>query len=160
MHDSSLVSGCIGNLGPVVEVDMLIKVDGSALGKTKWHEYAVRFFFGGVITAITGLIAEHFGPTLGGLFLAFPAIFPASATLIEKHEKEKKEKHGFNGSDRARKAASIDAAGAAIGNSGLFVFAWLCWKFLPHHSAPVVLCGATLVWLSVSITSWQVRKRL
>ena len=29
------------------------------------------------------------------LFLAFPAIFPASATLIEKHEKEKKEREGY-----------------------------------------------------------------
>jgi hypothetical protein len=30
------------------------------------------------------------GPRVGGLFLAFPAIFPASATLVEKHEKQKK----------------------------------------------------------------------
>ena len=26
-------------------------------------------------------------PVIGGLFLAFPAIFPASASLIEAHEK-------------------------------------------------------------------------
>jgi hypothetical protein len=30
-----------------------------------------------------GLLAKKFGSTVGGLFLAFPAIFPASATLIE-----------------------------------------------------------------------------
>jgi len=37
------------------------------------------------MTVIAGLIAFRFGPVVGGLFLAFPAIFPASATLIERH---------------------------------------------------------------------------
>ena len=39
-----------------------------------------------------GLVANVWGPAWGGLFLAFPAIFCASATLIEKHEREEKEK--------------------------------------------------------------------
>ena len=39
------------------------------------------FFFGGLITAVAGVIAQRFGPIIGGLFLAFPAIFPASATF-------------------------------------------------------------------------------
>jgi hypothetical protein len=36
------------------------------------------------MTAIPGWIASKYGPVVGGLFLAFPAIFPASATLVEK----------------------------------------------------------------------------
>ena len=64
---------------------MQIKVDLSGLQQTQWHEYAIRFFFGGLITAIAGIIAKECGAVVGGLFLAFPAIFPASATLIEKH---------------------------------------------------------------------------
>ncbi len=36
-----------------------------------------------------GLIANKWGPGVGGLFLAFPAIFPASVGLVEKHEKQK-----------------------------------------------------------------------
>ena len=76
---------------------MQIKVDFSVLGQTKWHEYAVRFLFGGLITAVAGIIAEKCGPGIGGLFLAFPAIFPASATLIEKHEKQKKEQRRTTG---------------------------------------------------------------
>jgi Protein of unknown function (DUF3147) len=78
-----------------------IKVDPSVLRRTKWHDYAIRFFFGGVITVVTGIIAKKFGPGIGGLFLAFPAIFPASATLIEKHEREKRESRGLEGSARA-----------------------------------------------------------
>ena len=45
----------------------------------------------------TGIIAKKFGPGMGGLFLAFPAIFPARATLVEKHEKEKKQQAGMEG---------------------------------------------------------------
>ena len=56
-----------------------------ALRQTKWYEYAVRFLFGGTITVLAGVIAKQYGPTMGGLFLAFPAIFPAGATLVEKH---------------------------------------------------------------------------
>jgi hypothetical protein len=44
------------------------------------------------MTVVAGLIAARFGPVVGGLFLAFPAIFPATATLIEKHVRERKEK--------------------------------------------------------------------
>jgi uncharacterized protein DUF3147 len=96
----------------VAEIGMQIKVEPSVLRQTKWHEYAVRFFVGGLITAIAGVIAKEFGPAVGGLFLAFPAIFPASATLIEKHEKKRKQQLGLQGIDRGREAASADAAGS------------------------------------------------
>jgi hypothetical protein len=36
----------------------------------------------GAITAAAGLIAGLYGPTIGGLFLAFPSILPASLTLV------------------------------------------------------------------------------
>jgi hypothetical protein len=137
---------------------MQIKVDPSVIGQTNWYEYAVRFLFGGLITALAGIIAKKFGPSIGGLFLAFPAIFPASATLIEKHEKQKKEKEGLRGTQRGRQAASVDAAGSAMGSIGLSVFALLVWQFLPRHTACMVLTGATVAWLTVSVVIWQVRK--
>jgi hypothetical protein len=67
------------------------------------------------MTVIAGLVASRFGPVVGGLFLAFPAIFPASATLIEKHVRERKEKKGLQGTRRGKQAAALDAAGAALG---------------------------------------------
>lgn len=139
---------------------MQITVDPSVLRQTKWHEYAIRFLFGGLITAAAAIIANKFGPGIGGLFLAFPAIFPASATLIEKHEKQKKEKEGLHGSQRGREAASIDAAGSAIGGVGLLVFASVVWQFVPRYNTWVVLTGATVAWLTVSVLIWQGRKRL
>ncbi len=57
-----------------------VSVNLSALREAKWHQFALRFFFGGSISVLAGVIAEKYGPGVGGLFLAFPAIFPASAT--------------------------------------------------------------------------------
>jgi hypothetical protein len=139
---------------------MKIQVNLSAVAETRWYEYAARFFFGGAITATAGVLAKEYGPVIGGLFLAFPAIFPASATLIEKHEREKKERAGFSGTGRAANAVSADATGAAIGGIGLIVFAVLVWRALPHYPAWVVLTGATMAWLAVSVVLWELRKRL
>ena len=52
--------------------------------------------------AFAGAIAEFWGPAVGGLFLALPAIFCASATLIEKHERERKQKLGLAGQRRGQ----------------------------------------------------------
>jgi hypothetical protein len=139
---------------------MPVEIDLSSLKRTKWHEYLVRFAFGGLITAATGIIAKKFGPEIGGLFLAFPAIFPATATLIEKHETEKKKKKGLTGIVRGRDAASVDAAGSAMGSIGLFVFAVLVLHLIEGHNLWLVLAAATLSWLAVSVATWFVRKRL
>jgi uncharacterized protein DUF3147 len=136
-----------------------IKFDMSMLAQGRWQEYALRFVAGGAITAAAGLIAKEFGPGIGGLFLAFPAIFPASATLVEKHERERKEEEGVQGAERGRQAASLDAAGAAMGSLGLLVFALLVWKLLPVLTAWIVLPLATIVWLGVSMMVWVLRKK-
>ena len=139
---------------------MRIQFTPSALRQTKLRELLVRFVLGGLITAIAGIIAKKFGPILGGLFLAFPAIFPASASLIEKHEKQKKQEKGLGGERRGRQAASVDAAGSAIGSIGLLVFAWGVWRFLPQHNAVLVIAVATVAWLCVAVAAWHIRKRM
>jgi hypothetical protein len=57
--------------------------------------------------------------------LAFPAILPASATLVEKHEREKKQAAGILQMIRGRQAAALEARGAAMGSIGLAVFAFV-----------------------------------
>ena len=137
---------------------MKVSMDSSAFRRTRWYEYAVRFLFGGAITVIAGLLAQHFGPALGGLFLAFPAIFPASATLVEKHEREKKQRAGIFHTDRGLQAAAVDAAGAAMGSVGLVIFAFTIWKLLPLWHASAVLLCATAGWLVTSFGLWRIRK--
>lgn len=139
---------------------MRVEVNFSALRRTHWSEYAVRFLFGGAVTAITGLIAKRFGPGIAGLFLAFPAIFPASATLVEKHEKVKKQHVGLEGVRRGRTVASVDAAGAAMGSIGLIAFAVVVWRLLPRHSAGIVLTGAGAAWVLISLGTWRLRRAM
>jgi hypothetical protein len=138
---------------------MLVKLDPSKVKETRWHEFGVRFLLGGLITAFAGIIGHKYGAPMGGLFLAFPAIFPASATLIDKHEKEKKERAGLNGHGRARQLVSVDAAGTAIGSIGLFAFAFLIHETIRDHSTWLVIGGATIVWAGVSVLAWYLRKR-
>jgi hypothetical protein len=83
--------------------------DWSTLSKVKPNELAVRFGFGALVALVAALLASLAGPKVGGLFLAFPAILPASLTLIEKKEGLAK--------------AWSDASGGALGAVGIMAFA-------------------------------------
>jgi hypothetical protein len=74
---------------------MIVAVSTSGLKRAKWYEFLLRFVLGGAVTSTAGILAKKFGPSFGGLFLAFPAILAASATLVEKHERRRKEKKGM-----------------------------------------------------------------
>jgi hypothetical protein len=137
---------------------MTIQIDLSSLRRIKWHEYLTRFVLGGAVTVATGLIAKDFGPVIGGLFLAFPAIFPASATLLDSHEREKKRKAGIPITLRGRLAVALDARGAAMGAIAMGVFAFLVWKELAAHNAAAVLGGGLVVWMVVAAGIWRLRK--
>ena len=133
---------------------MNISFNLGALAKTKWYEYLVRFAFGGAITVTAGILAKYFGPVFGGLFLAFPAIFPASATLVAKHETERKKKAGIATSSRGRQAAALHAAGAALGSVGLAAFALTVWQLLPLYNSALIFLAATALWLALAILGW------
>ena len=138
---------------------MRVQMQPSALRETKWYEYAVRFVFGGLVTAVAGIIARKYGPAVGGLFLAFPAIFPASATLVEKHERQRKgdpEHRRLRGEE----AAGVDAIGAAIGSVGLAVFGAVVWGFGPRLTAWEVLALATALWAAVAVAIWAIRQKM
>ena len=138
---------------------MIVQFNPSALRQIRWYEYLVRFGLGGTMTIIAGLIAARFGPVVGGLFLAFPAIFPASATLIEKHTRQRKEKAGLSGVRRGRDAAALDAVGAALGSLGLAAFAAVIWLMIAS-SPSWALLFATVAWLTVAMLAWLSRRWL
>lgn len=137
---------------------MIVETGLAHLKGIKPHEWALRFVFGGLCTMAAGLIAEHWGAAVGGLFLAFPAIFPASASLIEQHEIEHKRRAGMDGTARGRVVAGVDAAGASIGAVGLAAFAVAVWKLLPGNRGWPAIGAATAVWLVVSVGLWLLRK--
>ena len=138
---------------------MKVSLHLKELRKTKWSEYVVRFLFGGAISVVAAILAERCGPAFGGLFLAFPAIFPASATLMEKHERQKKAEAGITATLRGRQSAALDAFGAALGCVGLAGFAVIVWKFLPLHGTGIVLFAGTITWLAFSVLGWSIRHK-
>jgi hypothetical protein len=121
---------------------MTPSVDLSSFAKTRPHEYLVRFIFGGIITAGTGIIAHAYGPTIGGLFLAFPAILPASLTLVEQHD--------------GRRAATEEARGGSLGATALLVFATVTVR-LARYGAGVALMGGTCAWIIGIMVLWTLR---
>jgi hypothetical protein len=123
-------------------------------------EYLWRFVFGGLVTVLASLVAKHYGPLIGGLFLAFPGIFAPGLSMTEKHAVEHKAQGGADGTLFARAEASVEAAGASAGALGLAAFALVLWKGLPAHSLPILLPLAGTVWLAVSLLFWGLRKRI
>ena len=137
---------------------MIPALDFSSLKTARWWEFAVRFFLGGAVTVCTGLTARHFGPVIGGLFLAFPAIFPATATLIARHETLKKSQAGISDRARGRKAAALDAAGAVLGGWGMVCFGCAAWLAQLSFPTALALALAAILWLIVSASLWWVRR--
>ncbi len=117
-----------------------VQAQPERLRQTKWHEYAIRFVFGGLVTALAGFITAKYGPVIGGLFLAFPAILPASATLIERHSGKEK--------------AKDNTEGAAFGAVGLLAFGAAVWLLSGRMVPPLVLLIAFAAWLAAGIGLW------
>ena len=136
---------------------MMIRIDLAGLRKTKWHDYAARFLFGGLITAAAGLIAQRWGPGIGGLFLAFPAIFPASATLVETRKAEEEPRRP----SRRRARARSGRAGCSRNRARLYRPRRIRACRLAAPWGPmtwIVLGGAGLLWMGISGLGWRILK--
>lgn len=112
-----------------------------ALRKPKLWEHLLRFAFGGAVSVGASLAAHRWGPGIGGLFLAFPAVLPASLTLVNQHG--------------GRAQAVDDACGARLGALALLAFAGVVLAL--HERAPaVVLATATFAWLTIAFGLWWI----
>jgi hypothetical protein len=138
---------------------MLVRVSLSALKDTRTREYLVRFLLGGVATVFAGLVAKLAGPPAGGLFLALPAIFCASATLIESHEIRRKREKGLHGERRGKKAAGLEASGAVFGGLGMLLFS-ITFSAMVTHSVALAFVCASVGWLLGSLAAWWSHRRL
>jgi len=137
---------------------MRVVFDPSPLRESVWQGHLLRFIAGGLVTVATGLVGKRFGPVVGGLFLAFPAIFPVGLTLIERLQ-NRQAGPGARG-HRARRAALADSVGAACGSVGLIIFAIALWLGLSRWSAPATFVVAILGWSALAFGGWAVRRRL
>ena len=135
---------------------MKIRVDPGPLKESHLSGHAIRFAVGGVVTVTTGLIAKTFGPVVGGLFLALPAILPAGIALLVRLE-NRKAGPGARG-DRARRAVVIQTTGAAAGALGMVAFGLVAWARFGHWPAWLTLVAATAAWSAVAALVWFLRK--
>ncbi len=136
---------------------MLLRLSPSSLREGRWYEYITRFILGGTATVFAGLMSSTFGASIGGLFLAMPAIFCASATLIERHEIRRKREAGLSGTRRGKQAAALEAAGAALGSIGMAAFALFFW-WTVEDSVSLAFIGAATTWIIVSGAAWWAYK--
>jgi len=109
--------------------------DWSKLFKATSAETGIRFGFGAGIALVAAVLGAVLGPKAGGLFLAFPAVLPATLTLIEKKE----------GTARAW----ADASGGVLGAVGLAAFAFTAVLLLPWNPVAALLL-ALVAWALVA----------
>lgn len=115
----------------------LAYVDAGKLRHTKPSDLALRFVFGAAASLVAGLVSIAFGPRVGGVFLAFPAILPASLTLIEKNENLTE--------------ATQDVIGAVLGAVGLVALAVVGGGALKRYPIGIALACALGAWFAVSV---------
>lgn len=109
------------------------EVDVRSIRNVRASEMLVRFALGASVSVIAGIISNEAGARLGGVFLAFPAILPASLTFVQK-------KDGTRQADR-------DAVGAILGGFALLPFAAVGESMFGRHNAVLVLGVALGAWL-------------
>jgi hypothetical protein len=117
----------------------------SKMNEASVREMAVRFAFGAATSALAGVVSVVAGPTVGGVFLAFPAILLASLTLIADEE--------------GRSKARDDARGAAAGALGLLAFAAVGSGLFTAQFPVVVFVEASLAWITAGIGAYLIAWR-
>jgi hypothetical protein len=82
-----------------------------------------------------------------------------SATLVESHERKRKQRAGLSGQRRGEEAAALDAAGAALGSLGLLAFA-LVFSTLVTVNVAAAFLIASVSWATVAVAAWWCRRVL
>jgi hypothetical protein len=105
------------------------------------RELGYRFVAGAVTSIAAGAATLAFGPRVGGIMLAFPAILAASLTLIAEQE------------DSAE--AREDARGALIGAVALGLFAVVAALTLGRFSNAIALLLAAFTWFAGALIGYR-----
>jgi hypothetical protein len=113
------------------------RIAAGALREAKPKHFVIRFAFGAAISLVAGLVSLAFGARAGGVFLAFPAILPATLTLIERRG--------------TKEDVEEDDEGAVLGSVGMVAFAVVAVVTLSRLTSAVALLCASLAWLLCSV---------
>ncbi|MHB1988000.1 MAG: DUF3147 family protein [Acidimicrobiales bacterium] len=114
----------------------LAALDVGQLRETRWQDLVIRFGFGAAVSVVAGVVGLSLGARVGGLLLAFPAILPATLTLIAKEEGEERSFH--------------DLQGTVAGACGLVGFGVVASFTIGHLNVLVGLGLALVAWCVVA----------
>lgn len=128
------------------ERDQAVGIGRAQLLQPEWTQLGLRFAFGAGVALLAGLVGMRFGPRVGGLFLAFPAVLPAALTLIEKKE--------------GPATTDIDAVGAILGSVAMVAFAVLAAVLMARVGAPPAVAAAGAAWVIVALALFAGLRRL
>ena len=117
-------------------------VDFGRLRNVEPKDLGIRFAFGAAVSVVAAIVGQAFSARLGGLFLAFPAILPASLTLLENKETTRR--------------ADRNAIGAVLGGTALIAFAVVGETQFTRVNPAVVLIAALAAWLALSFVLYGV----
>lgn len=118
----------------------------SEIGSHGLKDYALRFGFGAGISLVAGLMGMWLGPKFGGVWLGFPAILPASLTLIQKKD--------------GKEQAAIDSEGAVLGAIAFVVYAVIVALLVTRWLVLPTLVVALLVWLAVAVALYALARMI
>jgi len=120
----------------------LVALDIAQLRQTHWQDLLIRFIFGATISVAAGIVGSTLGAKVGGILLAFPAILPATLTLIAKEDGGQ---HLFH-----------DLQGTVAGAFGLVGFGVVAAMTIGRLNVLVALTLALLAWCVVAGTLYLV----
>jgi hypothetical protein len=114
-----------------------VRFASSSLQDVRPADLLIRFAFGAGVSAVAAVLGIVVGVRFGGVFLAFPAILPATLTLIEEEESTRR--------------TIDDDLGAVLGATALVLFAVLAWRLIPPLGAAWALSTASVGWLGLAV---------
>lgn len=123
----------------------LAAVDLGQLREIHKTDLLIRFASGATISLAAGAVGLIFGARIGGILLAFPAILPATLTLIARKEGER---HSFH-----------DLQGTVAGACGLVGFGIVGTLSIGHMNILIASLAALCAWAVVAGTlylAWAV----
>ncbi len=126
--------------------DEAIRVDLSRLRDVKPLHLAIRFGFGAGISTLAALVSIWFGARVGGALLAFPAILPATITLIAEQQ--------------SQQDADETAIGALVGAPALPAFAVVVAVLTTVIGTALALGVAAAAWCAVAAGLFVMSQRL
>lgn len=124
----------------------VVQLSVGAIRKTPPRDLAIRFAFGAGISTVAGVIGIIFGSRVGGILLAFPAILPATLTLLEKEDTERR--------------AMGDDVGSILGAVALVAFALVAWTLFSKVGTPLSLVAACAAWFVVAAGLYLIARAL